>query len=139
MDCKNNVRRFLSLFLLALPLAAQESLVPGQLGDNRPERPKLWSLSIAALAASETADILSSRHAQALSAGHETNSWYTNSNGQFDTGKAVAIKGATVAGVAVAEYFLMRKYPRAARVLSIANFGFASANGYAAIHNYSLK
>lgn len=96
----------------------------------------LWKWSLAAYGAANALDIISST---GLHNGHETNSLLTNSTGNFDVGKAIAVKGGVFAGTAVAEYLLIRKWPRLIKLFSVVNFGWSAAETGVAAHNFTLR
>lgn len=98
----------------------------------------LWKVSVSALVAGNTFDYATSMALRNEPGVHETNSLLTGSNGKFSPAKALAVKG-MVLGVAVPGYFLARKHPRWAKMLSVINFGAAASPAWAGFHNLSLK
>ena len=52
--------------------------------------------------------------------------------------KATTIKFGVIGALAATEYFVVRKYPRSAKVFTIVNWTTAGATSALAIHNYSL-
>jgi|SRR5215472_13825706 len=96
----------------------------------------LWKWSLAAYGTANALDIISSTGPHN---GHETNSLLTNSTGNFDVGKAIAVKGGVFAGAAVAEYLLLRKWPQLTKVFSIVNFGWSAAETGVAADNVTLR
>lgn len=107
----------ITLLILASPLLAQGNL---------------WKLSIVSLAASQSADIVSSVGLQ------ETNPALRGPNGGIDVGKAVVIKGSLVAVWAVTQWLVARHHPERARVFSYVNFGAAGWTTSTAIQNWRL-
>lgn len=93
---------------------------------------KSWSISLAPLIASQALDVSSSYGMR------ELNPLLASPNGGFE-GKGAAIKlGFT--GVAVgAEYLIVRKYPRSARVISKLNWTTGIVTTGFAVHNYAIK
>jgi len=90
-----------------------------------------WAISLAPLFASEALDAASSYGMR------ELNPLLASPNGGFGT-KATALKFSVVGALAGAEYFLVKKYPRSAKLFTIVNWTTAGATTGLAMHNYSL-
>jgi len=91
---------------------------------------KLWKVSLVALAGATAVDAASSWNRS------EANPILRSSNGQFGT-QGATIKIGLAGAVAVTQYFLARRGPKAKRIAAIANFSAAGAFGAAAVHNWS--
>jgi hypothetical protein len=90
-----------------------------------------WAISLAPLFASQALDSASSYGMQ------ELNPLLASPNGSFGM-KATTLKFGVIGALAATETFVVRKYPRAAKVFTIVNWTAAGATGALAIHNYSL-
>jgi hypothetical protein len=91
-----------------------------------------WKISLAPLVASQALDVSSSYGMR------ELNPLLASPNGGFEMKGAVIKLGFT--GVAVgAEYLIVRKYPRSARVISKLNWTTGIVTAGFAIHNYAIK
>ena len=90
-----------------------------------------WAISLAPLFASEALDAASSYGMR------ELNPLLASPNGGFGM-KATGLKFGVIGALAVTEYYLVRKYPRSAKVFAIVNWTTAGATSGLAIHNYSL-
>ena len=91
-----------------------------------------WKLSLLPVFASQTLDVTSSYGRR------ELNPLLGDANGRFG-GKAVGIKFGTTAAIVAVEYLIIRKHPKAARVLSKLNWaGSAVTTGFAA-YNYAIR
>ena len=91
-----------------------------------------WKISLAPLVASQALDASSSYGMR------ELNPLLASSNGGFEMKGVVVKMGVT--GIAVgAEYLIVRKYPRAARVISRLNWTTGIVTTGFAIHNYAIK
>ena len=90
-----------------------------------------WAISLAPLFASQALDAASSYGMR------ELNPLLASPDGSFGM-KATAIKFGVIGALAAGEYFLVRKYPRSAKVFTIVNWTTAGATGALAVHNYSL-
>ena len=110
--------RLALLLLLSLPLAAQET-----------SRAYGWSL--AALGASQAADIHSSIGMYELNP--------VVGRGPCCTAAQIGTKVGIVAGVQVVAWWATRKHPAARRILSRVNFGAAGLTTAAAVHNYRQR
>jgi len=66
------------------------------------------------------------------------NSFLTDSNGAFQPGKAVALKGGVLAATGIAQYLLIRKWAPLIKLFSIVNFGAWVAETGIAAHNFTL-
>jgi len=96
---------------------------------TRPSGSLLWKSSIGALAATETADILTSRGRI------EDNPLLRAPGGGFDTGKGVALKAAVVGPLVLAEWALKRHHPERRKGFAWVNFAISGFNTGVAIHN----
>jgi hypothetical protein len=96
----------------------------------------LWKWSLVAYGSANALDVWSSLEPHY---GREMNSLLSNSNGGFNAGKAVAVKGGVFAATGITEYLLIRRYPRLAKVFSILNFGWSAAETGVAAHNFTLQ
>jgi hypothetical protein len=93
---------------------------------------KFWKVSLAPLIASQVLDVTSSYGMR------ELNPLLASPNGGFEMKGAVIKLGVT--GVAVgAEYLIVRKYPRSARIISKLNWTSGIVTTGFAIHNYAIK
>ena len=90
-----------------------------------------WAISLAPLFASQALDSASSYGMQ------ELNPLLASPDGSFGM-KATTIKFGVVGALSATEYFVVRKYPRSAKVFTIVNWTAAGATSALAIHNYSL-
>jgi len=52
--------------------------------------------------------------------------------------KATTLKFGVIGALAASEYFLVRKYPRSAKVFTIVNWVTAGATTGLAVHNFGL-
>jgi hypothetical protein len=97
-----------------------------------PDNWRPWKLSLAPLVASQTLDVASSWGLR------ELNPVLADSRGGFGM-KGAAIKfGATGAIIAV-EYWILRKKPGAARVLSKLNWSVSAVSTGFAAHNFAIR
>jgi hypothetical protein len=101
-----------------------------------PAKRNLWKWSLVAYG---TANVLDTVSSIGPHYGHETNSHLTNSNGNFQTSKAIAVKSSVFAATGVAEYLIIRKWPQFTKLFSIINFGWSGAETGVAAHNFTLK
>jgi hypothetical protein len=90
-----------------------------------------WAISLAPLFASQALDSASSYGMR------ELNPLLASPDGGFGM-KATTIKFGVIGALAASEYFVVRKYPRSAKVFTIVNWTAAGATSALAIHNYSL-
>jgi hypothetical protein len=90
-----------------------------------------WAISLAPLFASQALDAASSYGLR------ELNPLLASPDGGFGM-KATTLKFGVVGALAATEYFVVRKYPRSAKVFTIVNWTAAGATSALAIHNYSL-
>jgi len=90
-----------------------------------------WAISLAPLFVSQALDASSSYGMR------ELNPLLASPNGGFGM-KATGLKFGVIGALAATEYFLVRKYPRSAKVFTIVNWTTAGATSALAIHNYSL-
>lgn len=117
-----------------ISLALCVSLLAGTLAGadgatDRKGRGKRWWASVGAMIAASALDAHSSWGRQ------ELNPILAGQNGQFG-GRAVAIKAGLVAGVAAAQFFLLRNNPEAEKYVSVGNFGMAGVLAGVAMRNY---
>jgi hypothetical protein len=90
-----------------------------------------WAISLVPLFASQALDSASSYGMQ------ELNPLLASPDGSFGM-KATTIKFGVIGALAATEYYVVRKYPRSAKVFTIVNWTAAGATSALAIHNYSL-
>ena len=112
---------------------------PAKPASSLPERTSgrtLWKWSLVAYGTANALDIASSVGPHY---GHETNSVFRDSTGNFEVGKAIAVKGSVLAATGIAEYLIIRKWPQLTKVFSIVNFGWTGAETGVAVHNFSLR
>jgi hypothetical protein len=122
-----------------VPVATTASFPPvrptiGQLPNRfltKPRDPQQWAISLAPLFASQALDAASSYGMR------ELNPLLASPNGSFGT-RATVIKFGVIGTLACAEYFLVRKYPRSAKIFTIVNWTTAGATTGLAVHNYRL-
>ena len=111
-------KRMVVLFLLCtMVLGAQEI---------QRKRSRLWTWSLAALAAANTADVISSRGRYELNPVLGAGTF-----GLRAAGMKVGISAATVG----LEYLFLRRRPEAARKAAIVNFGMSGVTGAIAARN----
>jgi hypothetical protein len=91
-----------------------------------------WRISVAPLIASQVLDVSSSYGMR------ELNPLLSSANGGFEM-KGAAIKLGVTGAVVGAEYLIVRKYPRSARVISKLNWTSGIVTTGFAIHNYAIK
>jgi len=90
-----------------------------------------WAISLAPLFASQALDAASSYGMR------ELNPLLASPDGGFGM-KATSIKFGVIGALAATEYFLVKKYPRSAKVFTIVNWATAGATSALAVRNYSL-
>ena len=108
---------------------------PAKPGPSPPAH-TLWKWSLVAYGTANALDVVSSVGPHY---GHETNSLLTNSSGNFDAGKAIAVKGNVFAATGIAEYLIIRKWPQLTKLFSVVNFGWSAAEAGVAAHNFTLR
>ena len=91
-----------------------------------------WKISVAPLVASQALDVSSSYGMR------ELNPLLASPNGGFEM-KGAAIKLGVTGAVVGAEYLIVRKYPRSARVIAKLNWTSGIVTTGFAIHNYAIK
>lgn len=91
-----------------------------------------WLISLAPLTASQALDAASSYGMR------ELNPLLAGADGSFGT-KATAMKFGAIGGLIGAEFLLVRKYPRSAKLFSILNWAAAGTTTAFAVHNFRLK
>jgi len=91
-----------------------------------------WAISLVPLFASQALDSASS------SGMRELNPLLASPDGGFGL-KATTIKFGVVGALAATEYYVVRKYPRSAKVFTIVNWTTAGATSALAIHNFSIR
>lgn len=106
------------------------SISPAQ---EMPRWNKVWMASSATLMAAQVADIASSYG----NVGREANPVF----GDTFTAKDAALKLGITGGFVVAQYFVIRRFPKskAAKVFSVVNFGAAGATGVVAARNWRQR
>ena len=93
---------------------------------------KSWKISLIPFIASQGLDAASSYGMR------ELNPLLASSNGGFEM-KAVAIKLGATGALVGAEYLIVRKYPRSARVISKLNWTTGVVTAGFAVHNFAIK
>jgi hypothetical protein len=93
---------------------------------------RVWKISLAPLVASQALDASSSYGMR------ELNPLLASPNGGFEM-KATAIKMGVTGALVGAEYLIVRKYPRSARVITKLNWTSGIVTTGFAIHNYAIK
>ena len=96
----------------------------------------LWKWSLVTYATANAVDVVSSVGPHY---GHEANSFLADSNRNFRTGRAIAVKSGVFAGAGIAEYLIIRKWPQFTKIFSIVNFGWSAAELGVATHNFRLR
>ena len=109
------------------------SMAPWLLAQETPRHHRLWIASVGALVAGNALDIASSR------GGVELNPALRSANGQFNTGKAFAIKGGATAALVLVEWLLIRKHRNIDKQIAVINFGVAAIPAGMAIRNWRMK
>lgn len=95
-----------------------------------PKPDKLWKVSMATVAGAEVADVASSWGLYELNP--------VLGRGQFGLRQA-SIKGGVAGAGLVAEWILVKKWPKFSRTFRWVNFGVSAELGAVAWHNYHLK
>lgn len=90
-----------------------------------------WAISLAPLFASQALDAASSYGMR------ELNPLLASPDGGFGM-KATSLKFGVIGALTATEYFLVKKYPRSAKVFTIVNWATSGATSALAVHNYSL-
>jgi hypothetical protein len=98
---------------------------------NDPKWRRQWAISLAPLFASQALDAASSYGMR------ELNPLLAGPDGGFGT-KATALKFGAIGALTGVEYFLVRKYPRSAKIFTIVNWTTSGATAALAVHNYRL-
>src|ERR1039458_6053357 len=93
---------------------------------------KSWKISLAPLVASQALDAASSYGMR------ELNPLLASPNGGFEM-KAVSIKLGVTGALVGAEYLIVRKSPRSARVISKLNWTSGIVTTGFAVHNYAIR
>lgn len=93
---------------------------------------RVWKRSLIPLAVSQTLDITSSYGMR------ELNPMLAGADGRFGQ-KAIAIKAATTGAIVGVEYLIVKKWPKAGRVLSKLNWASSFVSAGLAVHNYAIK
>jgi hypothetical protein len=91
-----------------------------------------WKVSLGPLVASQALDVSSSYGMR------ELNPLLASANGGFEM-KGAVIKLGVTGAVAGAEYLIVRKYPRSARIIAKLNWTSGIVTTGFAIHNYAIK
>jgi hypothetical protein len=115
--------------LLVCLLAAGSA--PPCFGQMRRGWKKVWTASVAALAAVNVMDARSSVGR------YETNPLLRDGQGRFNTGRAIAVKSAASGGILLVQFLLMRRNPqeRLEKPAAIINFAAAATVGAIAYRN----
>jgi hypothetical protein len=121
-----------TLLLSALTAADLPSSHPPIDDTARAAAIRSWKISLAPLVGSQALDAASSYGMR------ELNPLLVSSNGGFEM-KAVSIKLGVTGALVGAEYLIVRKYPRSARVISKLNWTTGIVTTGFAIHNYAIK
>jgi hypothetical protein len=105
---------------------------------DKPTSPKrnLWKWSSVAYGTANVLDVVSSVGSHY---GRETNSLLTDANGNFHTGRAIAVKSSVFGATVIAEYLIMRKWPQLTKLFAVVNFGWSAAEAGVAAHNFTLR
>lgn len=93
---------------------------------------KAWTRSLAPLVASQALDAASSYGYR------ELNPMLADRNGAFGV-KSTVVKFAVVGALIGAEYLVVRRSPRAGRLLAILNWSGAAVTTGLAVHNYAVR
>jgi hypothetical protein len=93
---------------------------------------RAWKISLVPFVASQALDVFSSYGMR------ELNPLLASANGGFEM-KGAAIKLGVIGAVAGAEYLIVRKYPRSARVISRLNWTTGIVTTGFAVHNFAIK
>jgi len=116
-------------------LSSNDFVTPERGGErsstNNAKWQRQWAISLAPLFASQALDAASSYGMR------ELNPLLASPNGGFGM-KATTLKFGVIGALAATEYFVVRKYPRSAKVFTIVNWTAAGATSALAVHNYSL-
>jgi hypothetical protein len=111
------------LWLSASAAFAQSEVAPGE---------KSWKVSLIPLVAAHSLDAVSSW-------GYvETNPLLAGPDGRFGA-RSAAIKFSFVGAAAVAEYFLMKRHPKWAKLFTRANYGNAILTTSFAARNFAVR
>ena len=129
-----NAIRSATMLMSALAVCASELPVAHESIDDtaRAAAFRAWKISLAPLVASQALDVSSSYGMR------ELNPLLASANGGFEM-KGAAIKLGVTGAVVGAEYLIVRKYPRSARVISRLNWTSGIVTTGFAIHNYAIK
>ncbi|MCZ2149556.1 MAG: hypothetical protein LC126_17500 [Bryobacterales bacterium] len=120
---------FSVIVLLASSAAYGETLVTPR-PEQRQGRGKWWKISTALLVAATSADAASSWGHQ------EANPLLRGGNGRFG-GQAIALKALILGGTAGAQYFLLKRHPKAEKYAAVTNMILTGAFSAAAASNYA--
>ena len=118
--------------LILAALAARASDLPAVRESVEQSAMKSWKISLAPLIASQVLDVASSYGLR------ELNPLLTSPNGGFDQ-KATTIKLGATGGLVALEYLIVRKHPRAARVISKLNWTTGIVTTGFAVHNFAIR
>ncbi|MEP7354465.1 MAG: hypothetical protein ABI824_14660 [Acidobacteriota bacterium] len=99
---------------------------------RRAEDLRAWKRSVVGVVGSQSLDVISSYGMI------ERNPLLASTNGGFGA-KAASIKFGTTAAVVGIEYFLVKKYPSAARLISKLNWSSSVLTSGLAVHNFAIK
>ncbi len=127
--------RFFPVLLMSALLAAAADLPAAHESMEQTARTaqlKSWKISLVPLVASQALDASSSYGMR------ELNPLLASPNGGFEM-KAAAIKLGVTGALVGAEYLVVRKYPRSARVISRLNWTTGIVTAGFAVHNYAIK
>lgn len=129
---RSNSLLFLALGLMLASVGHTQTLRSEDRLRSESKWRKIWQVSVAAVAAANTMDAVSSW------SGYETNPLLRGSNGQFGP-KAVFIKAGISGGMIGLQCWLTRKHPEAYKSAAIANFINAGVLSGVAAHNWSIR
>ena len=93
---------------------------------------RAWKRSIVPVLASQTLDIASSYGMR------ELNPLLADSSGRFGA-KAAGMKVGATAGILALEYWIAKKHPRAAQVMSKLNWSSSVVTGAFTAHNFAIR
>jgi hypothetical protein len=126
------MRKTILLVMSTLAVYGAEPTLPAARETVEQASLKSWKISLAPLIASQALDVSSSYGMR------ELNPLLADANGGFGM-KAVSIKLGVTGALVGAEYLIVKKYPRSARVISKLNWTAGIVTAGFAAHNYAIK
>jgi hypothetical protein len=128
------MRLFTTLLMSAVAVGAADLPVAHESVEDtaRAAAVRSWKISLAPLIASQALDASSSYGMR------ELNPVLASANGGFEM-KGAMLKLGVTGAVVGAEYLIVRKYPRSARVIAKLNWTTGIVTTGFAIHNYAIK